>query len=155
VSIVVAWMATMTTGAKMKNSYMPKSKNQQHLTPDVVYDKLEQITTFSKFEFYDPCPPDTPYKAPCFFNGLYGDWERYNYVNPPYAVATLRLFYNKAKEQAAKGKTSYMLLPSKTDQDWFHDIILQDYYIIWFRGRLKFKGNKDSSMGGHFLVMIN
>ena len=47
-----------------------------------------------------------------------------------------------------------MLLPSKTDQDWFHDIISNDFKIVWIRKRLKFKNNKDSAMGGHLLVMI-
>ena len=133
---------------------MPQSKKQEHLTPDRVWNMLEELTPYSKQDFYDPCPVGTPYLSPCFFNGLYGDWKDINYVNPPFAVKILRQFYNKAKQQALKGRITIMLLPSKTDQDWFHDIFDNRYSIRWIKGRLKFKGNKDTAMGGHFLVMI-
>jgi len=136
----------------MNKGYMPKSKNQEHITPDKIWTLIENEWQLS--HFYDPCPAGTPYKAPCFFNGLHGNWQEWNYVNPPFEVKTLRKFYAKAKEQAYKGNKTIMLLPSKTDQDWFHDIILQDYEIHWIKGRLKFKNNKDTAMGGHFLVKI-
>lgn len=135
-------------------SYMPKSKAQQHLTPDRVFDIIENEWKLNREIFYDPCPADTPYKSPCFFNGLYGNWQPWNYINSPFEVKTLRKFYNKAVEQSKISNYSIMLLPSKTDQDWFHDIIDKKFHIKWIRKRLKFKGNNDSSMGGHFLVMI-
>jgi len=135
-------------------SYMPKSKNQEHLTPDRVYDIIEKHWGIIKESLYDPVPEGTPYKSPCFFNGLYGDWKSINYVNPPFEVKTLRKFYQKALEQRMKGKFTIMLLPSKTDQDWFHDIIYNNFSIKWIKKRLKFKNDKDSSMGGHFLVLI-
>lgn len=147
----------MTNQNKM--AYMPQSKRQEHITPDRVWCVVSDITgipaIICKEEiFHDPCPVGTPYKAPIFFNGLYGDWRECNYVNPPYEVKTLRRFYQKAKEQAKKGRWSIMLLPSKTDQDWFHDIIKNDFRVEWIEGRLRFKNNKDQAMGGHFLVVI-
>jgi hypothetical protein len=138
----------------MTKRYMPKSKNQEHITPDRVFEIIYEKWDLRKEQFYDPCPAGTPYKAPCFFNGLYGDWTRWNYVNCPYEVKTLRKFYKKAKEQMMIMNQSIMLLPSKTDQDWFHDIIKCQYEIKWIEGRLKFKGAKDGSMGGHFLVKL-
>lgn len=142
-----------------KQGYMPKSKSQTHLTPDRIYDMIEDTWGLEKQNLYDPCPAYTPYKAPIFFNGLYGDWQDFNYVNCPYEVKTLTLFVEKAFHQANKGKTTIMLNPTKTDQDWFHDYIVplmnrkpQD--VLWIRKRLKFKNNKDASMGGHFLVLI-
>jgi len=136
----------------MPKGYMPKSKNQEHITPDRVFEMIDKKWQLS--DLYDPCPVGTPFRSPCFFNGLYGDWKIYNYVNPPFEVKTLRKFYAKAKEQAKKGNCSIMLLPSKTDQDWFHDIIYKVYEIYFIKGRLKFKNNKDTAMGGHFLVRI-
>lgn len=134
---------------------MPKSKNQEHLTPDRVYEIIDNFCPELKgLNLYDPCPAGTPFRSPCFFNGLYGEWSEYNYVNPPFEVKTLRKFYEKAKEQADKGNVSIMLLPAKTDQDWFHNIIDNDFEIQWIKGRLKFKNNKDTAMGGHFLVKI-
>ena len=135
-------------------SYMPVSKNQQHITPNTVHEISYHEWGLDTKSMYDPCPIDTPYKAPCFFNGLYGIWKEWNYVNCPFEVKTLRLFYNKSLEQSALGNHSVMLLPSKTDQDWFHDILDKQFHIKWIRGRLKFKGNKHSAMGGHFLVKI-
>lgn len=133
----------------MQLAYKPKSKNQEHLTPDKIYGEIG----IAKDEMYDPCPAGTPYLAPIFFNGLYGDWEQINYVNPPYAVRTLEKFVAKAVEQSKKGKKTWMLLPSKTDQEWFHTHI-KDRHINWIRGRLKFKNNKDSATDCHFLVFI-
>ena len=63
-------------------SYMPKSKNQEHITPDRIWEIIEKEWGLKKEIFYDPCPMGTPYKAPCFFNGLYGNWQPWNYVNP-------------------------------------------------------------------------
>lgn len=133
---------------------MPKSKNQEHITPDRIFDLIKEKWGLDREIFYDPCPAGTPYKAPIFFNGLYGDWQKWNYVNPMFEVKTLTAFYKKAKEQMQICNYSIMLLPSKTDQDWFHDIIEKNYEIKWIKKRLKFKNNKDSATGAHFLVKI-
>ncbi len=136
---------------------MPKSKNQEHITPDIIFELIESKWFLVDFElFYDPCPVGTPFNSPCFFNGLYGDWKKYNFVNPPFEIRTLEKFVKKAVDQALKGMVSILLLPAKTDQAWFHEIILKNHYeILWIRKRLKFKNNKDSSTGSHFLVKIN
>lgn len=140
----------------MKNkSYMPKSKNQEHITPDRVFYIIEIDFGIDKWKFYDPCPTGTPFRSPCFFNGLYGDWHEYNFVNPPFEIRTLEKFVAKAVKEAQKGRVSVMLLPCKTDQDWFHDMIIENNFeISWIRKRLKFKNNKDSATGSHFLVLI-
>ena len=136
------------------SGYKPKSKNQEHITPDKIYEMIYELSHISKSELYDPCPIGTPYKAPCFFNGLYGDWKEWNYVNPMYEVKTLAKFVDKAVRQSKKGFKSWMLLPSKTDQEWFHKHIKQRE-IIWIFRRLKFKNNKDSATDPHFLVLID
>lgn len=145
-------------GEKMKTetkSYKPKSKNQEHLTPDIVYEMIETKWGISKDKLYDPCPPGTPYKAPCFFNGLYGDWQEYNYLNSPFNVKDLTNFARKADEQAMKGKTTFMLCPPKIDQEWFHEVVKPRITeVLWIRGRLKYKNNKDNATDGHFLVRI-
>jgi len=106
-------------------------------------------------QLHDPCPADTPYKAPIFFNGLYGDWYIHNYVNPPFEKTILESFIKKAVQQSKKKRWSIMLLPTKTDQDWFHDIILKNNYSIhWIRKRLHFKNNKHHATHTHFLVFI-
>lgn len=138
-----------------KQAYKPKSKNQEHITPDRVWELIWDEWELNGFLMNDPCPIGTPYKAPCFFNGLYGDWQPWNYVNPMYEVKTLRRFYEKAKEQMTICNYSIMLLPAnKTDQDWFHDILDHNYDIKWIRKRLKFKNDKHHATDAHFLVRI-
>ena len=132
---------------------MPKSKSQTHLTPDRVFDIIEEEWGYTKF--YDPCPAHTPYKSSIFFNGLYGDWKNINYINSPYEVKILEKFVEKAVQQAKKGKISIMLLPTKTEQDWWRDYIVKNGYDLkWISGRLKFKNNKNNSMSSHVLVLI-
>lgn len=139
----------------MKNAYMPKSKNQEHLTPDIVYDLIWKHWKIPKSAMFDPCIVGTPFRSPCFFNGLYSEWQIWNYVNPPYEIRTLEKFVKKAILEAQKGKITIMLLPTKTDQDWFHfNILLNDFEILWIRKRLKFKNNKNHSTDSHFLVKI-
>jgi len=143
-----------------KQGYMPKSKSQTHLTPDRVYEMIEDKWRLEKQNLYDPCPAYTPYKAPIFFNGLYGDWQNFNYVNSPYEVKTLELFVKKAFQQAEIGNTTIMLNPTKTEQDWFQDYIIpllerKPKAVLWIRKRLKFKNNKNAAMGGHFLVRVD
>jgi len=138
----------------MMSSYKPKSKNQEHITPDKIYDMIFEMSGIPKEKLYDPCPIGTPYKSPCFFNGLYGDWKEWNYVNPMYEVKTLTKFVQKAVQQSEKGNKSWMLLPSKTDQAWFH-IHIKDRKITWIFRRLKFKNNKDHATDPHFLVLIS
>jgi len=127
-------------------SYMPKSKSDVYETPDVVYDVITSNWGYLKEEMFDPCPinPD--------FDGLSIDWHKVNFVNPPYSL--LSEFIMAALEEKDKGNVTIMLLPSKTDQQWFHDLISKGYEIQWIRGRLKFKGEKWGAPQPHFLVMI-
>ena len=134
---------------------MPQSKSQTHITPQRVYEIIKETWGYSQNEMFDPCPANynkDQYATP---NGLFGDWQNVNYVNPPYEVKTLTKFVEKAIIEAKKGRVSIMLLPTKTDQDWFHDLIIKNYYQIkYIRKRLKFANHNQSSMGSHFLVKI-
>ena len=131
-------------------SYMPPIKSDVHITPDRVWDMIKEKWGYEKEQFFDPCPVNPQW------NGLEINWKELNYVNPPYSrergdkKTLLTLFVEKALEE--KG-TTIMLLPSKTDQEWFHKI--KEFDIMWIRGRLKFVGNEWSATQPHFLVKIN
>ena len=129
-----------------KTSYMPPAKSDVHITPDKVYDVIKEKWGFTKEEMFDPCPLDAD------FNGLKIRWDRVNYVNPPYTL--LSEFVDRAIFETNRDNTTIMLLPSKTDQGWFHKLIREDYSMIWFKGRLKFKGEKWSATQPHFLCLI-
>ena len=127
------------------HSYMPQSKSDIHITPDRVWEMIEEKWGYKKDEFFDPCPVNGT-------EGLEIEWKRLNYVNPPYPQ--LSEFVFKAIEEMTLAHYSIMLLPSKTDQDWFHALIERNLDILWIRKRLKFKNNKWSATQPHFLVMI-
>jgi hypothetical protein len=75
------------------------------------------------------------------------------YVNPPYQRGVQCLFIAKAVEQAAKGATVVMLLPSRTDTAYFHEFIWdreahmpkRGVQIRFLKGRLKFNGATNSA----------
>jgi hypothetical protein len=130
------------------NSYMPPSKSQVHITPQRVYDIIRAKWGWTKM--FDPCPVNPT------FDGLLIPWKKQNYVNPPYAKDELVLFVEKAVDEIENGNESIMLLPCKTDQDWFHDIIIaEDFEILWIRKRLHFTNNKWASPAPNFLVKIS
>jgi hypothetical protein len=137
-------------GERINMSYMPPIKSDVHLTPDIVWDIIKEGWGYEQNQFFDPCPVNPKW------NGLEIKWKELNYVNPPYSKQSgdkkslLTLFVEKALEESG---TTIMLLPSKTDQEWFHKI--KHLPIIWIRGRLKFKNNKFSATQPHFLVKIN
>ena len=134
----------------MTNAYMPPIKSDVHITPDRVWDMIKEKWGYEKEQFFDPCPVNPQW------NGLDIDWKEMNFVNPPYSrqigerKTLLAQFVDKALEETG---TTIMLLPSKTDQEWFHKI--KDFDMIWIRGRLKFIGNEWSATQPHFLVKIN
>ena len=131
----------------MSQSYMPQSKSDVHLTPDKVYNLIKTFWGYNKSQLFDPCPVNPQW------NAIKIDWKPINFVNPPYSL--LKEFVAKAYWESLKGHKSIMLLPCKTDQKWFHNIIIEKGYEIRFiQGRLKFKNNKWSATQPHFLVMI-
>jgi len=137
---------------------MPKSKSDVHLTPNEVYDFIDDewcVKNVKSRLMFDPCPINPN------FDGLTISWQDWNYVNPPYGDGKkdeggntlLARFVYKALTEYRHGHSSIMLLPSKTDQEWFHSI--KNYPIHWFNHRLKFKNNKWSATQPHFLVKLS
>lgn len=134
---------------------MPPSKTDIHITPDKIFDLIEKEWHLKKDDMFDPCPLFPKW------NGVLIPWKKFNFVNPPYAripgqkETMLSQFVFKAiREFLHHENTSVMLLPSKTDQLWFHELLKYNFRIIWIKGRLKFKGNKFSATQSHFLVLI-
>ena len=123
-------------------AYMNKSKTDEWTTPVEFYNKLHHEFNFD----FDPCPVNEK------FDGLNVEWEKLNYVNPPYSL--LKEFVQKALDEQLYGNETILLLPTKTDQQWFHDLIKREADILWIKGRLKFKNNKWSATQPHFLARL-
>lgn len=79
---------------------------------------------------HDPCPlrSDT--------DGLATEWEKDNFVNPPYSQ--LKAWVEKSIEESKKGKGVTLLIPARTDTKAFK--LLFDYgsKITFISGRLRF-----------------
>jgi phage N-6-adenine-methyltransferase len=116
-------------------------------TPWPLVHQLER--EFGLFEL-DPCATSRTAKAPRFYtredDGLSLPWApARTFLNPPYSsVAT---WIRKAIDEAAAGALVVCLIPSRTDQDWFHDLVLERGEVRFLRGRQRFIGEDGTPIG--------
>jgi site-specific DNA-methyltransferase (adenine-specific) len=119
----------------------------------VILDAVRKIAPIK----LDPCtvrdnPTGAEYiRTPdCDPDGLQTAWHEFSglvYVNPPYG----RSRGNRCREWVLKAITEYylgaeivMLLPARTDTEWFH--LLWPHCVMCFlKGRLVFKGQLNSA----------
>lgn len=128
-------------------SYMPKSKSDVYITPDRVWDLIWEKWGYSQDQFFDPCPVNPT------FDGLTTPWKQLNYVNPPYTL--LKEFVFQSIREMHNDKETILLLPVKSDQQWFHDLLSVKADFVWIRRRLHFKNNKWSATQPHFLAKVS
>lgn len=102
-------------------------------TPDYLLNYIKK-EFFKNNDYLDPCPLYAK------FNGLNIEWERYNFINPPYNRKDKEAFIRKSLEESNKGKFCVMLLPVSTETKIFHDIIIPNALVIFLYRRVKFKG---------------
>jgi hypothetical protein len=121
---------------------MRKRNNQKHAyqgnredshphggTPDWLIDALSEAGGV----LFDPCPNNPP------FDGLKIEWPRdqLTFVNPPYTRGELAKWVEKAFKHPGP---VVMLIPAYTDTKYFHEFIFGHAHVLFFKGRLKFKG---------------
>ena len=136
-------------------AYITPAKTTSWYTPEWVKQDLQGEFDLSEF---DPCPlNDNPE-----FDGLELDFPQgqATFVNPPYDAlksTTKRIgWVEKCHQQATMGKLVIMLIPSRTDTQWFHDIILENQYQVrFFKGRLMFGGCKTAAPFPSMLVIMD
>ena len=76
-------------------------------------------------------------------DGLASEWGRHTvWLNPPYGEgkAPIKAWINHAYEQSLTGATSVVLIPARTNTNWFHDVCLRHGEVRFIRGRPKFGG---------------
>lgn len=103
-------------------------------TPNYIYNELDREFHFD----FDPCPANPT------FDGLNIEWGKSNFVNPPYG-REIGKWLKKGFEEWKKGKTAVFLIPSRTDTRWWHDFVMKATEIRFIKGRIKFKGAKNSA----------
>lgn len=110
-------------------------------TPQAFFDQLNAEFCFS----LDACA--LPWNAKCerYYtpeqDGLSQIWTGVVWCNPPYG-RKIGKWVEKAASSVAEGATVVMLLPARTDTQWFHRYIYHQAEIRFVPGRLKFVGAK-------------
>jgi hypothetical protein len=98
-------------------------KDQYAETPPSIFELLFRM--YGRRELFDPCP------ARPAFDGLAVPWGPLNYINPPFSDA--RAWIAKARQEAALGKHSVVLIPARTHTKYFFTEIMAaatDVYIL-------------------------
>jgi len=144
---------TQPTAPLAERPYMLPAASEEWATPQATYDELH-----AEFDFnLDPCASSTNHKCERYFSkhddGLVQDWGTSRvFCNPPYGRA-IKQWMAKADEASRRGATVVMLVPARTDTQWFHDIALK-HTVKFLRGRLKFGDAKHSAPFGCMLVVF-
>jgi site-specific DNA-methyltransferase (adenine-specific) len=86
-------------------------------------------------------------KAEKFFceadDGIIQDWGANTvWLNPPYGAgkSPISAWVKKAYEASLTGATTVMLIPARTNTNWFHDYCLEKGEVRFIKGRPKFGG---------------
>lgn len=120
-----------------------ESAKQDWTTPDSLFLPLN-----AEFKFtLDAAADETNARADQFFSaaedGLRQNWGKDTvWLNPPYGERAGKLsdWVRKAWEASVAGATVVMLIPARTNTNWFHDVCLKHGEVRFVRGRPKFGG---------------
>ena len=80
-------------------------------------------------------------------NGLQQDWTDlgWTFCNPPYSNVG-EWVEKAASEYIAHGRRSLLLCPVRSDQDWWHQFVVEGVCDVeWYRGRISFGNSKGSA----------
>jgi phage N-6-adenine-methyltransferase len=121
------------------------SASDDWATPAPVFAALD-----AEFHFtLDVCASAANAKCRRYFtvadNGLTQKWSGRVWMNPPYGRA-LAAWMKKAVAAADAGATVVCLVPSRTDNAWWHDqVMARASEVRLVRGRLKFGDGRNSA----------
>ena len=127
------------TGASLE------SRDQFAQTPTDVLEWVKR--TLGTDALFDPCPTSPS------FDGRTATWHAFNFCNPPYN--RIEPWLKKAFAEAKAGKSTMLLLPSRTSPMWFHRWALRAHRIWWSAGGIKFQGYSARSPFGVMLVHVD
>nr|DAP15370.1 MAG TPA: DNA N-6-adenine-methyltransferase [Caudoviricetes sp.] len=133
----------------MNTDVMFSSKTGVWETPEYLFKALDAEFRFS----LDVCATKENAKCKNYFtpeqDGLKQRWIGTCWCNPPYG----RGVGNWVKKAAECGATVVMLLPARTDTQWFHEYIYGHAEIRFIKGRLKF-GNAQNNAPFPSMIVI-
>lgn len=102
-------------------------------TPTAVYDALDAEFGFT----HDPCPVVDEYGPFWRMDGLSSEWGQVSFCNPPYGTE-IGKWVKKAWQEWKQGRTVVLLIPSRTDTQWWHRYVMEATEIRFIEGRLRF-----------------
>lgn len=121
------------------DAVMYSSKTDLWETPQDLFDELDNVFHFD----LDVCALPENAKCDRYYtpeaNGLVQVWEGVCWCNPPYG-RQVKHWVRKVLISSINGATVVMLLPARTDTNWFHDYVLGHAEVRFLRGRLRFSG---------------
>lgn len=115
-------------------------------TPQKLFDELNKEFNFT----IDAAADAENHKCERYYtkeeNGLEKSWKGERvFLNPPYGRELPKWAKKAAEEAKDKSTIIVMLIPARTDTQWFHDYIYKKAEIRFIKGRLKFgDGEKDA-----------
>jgi site-specific DNA-methyltransferase (adenine-specific) len=115
-------------------------------TPQKLFDELNKEFNFT----IDAAADAENHKCERYYtreeSGLEKSWKGERvFLNPPYGRELPKLVKKAADEAKDKSTIIVMLIPARTDTQWFHDYIYKKAEIRFIKGRLKFgDGKKDA-----------
>ena len=123
---------------------MFSSKTDLWETPQELFDELDREFHFA----LDTCALPENAKCARYYtpeqDGLSQPWKGVCWCNPPYGRGIGR-WVEKASASAADGATVVMLIPARTDTEWFHSYILGKTEIRFIKGRVKFGNSRNGA----------
>lgn len=121
------------------NQALLSSKKMDWCTPQDFFDELNKEFNF----VLDAAATEKNAKCKKYFtpemDGLKQSWDVGGAVfcNPPYG-REIGKWVEKAYQEAQKGTTIVLLIPSRTDTTYFHKYIFGKAKVRFLKGRLKF-----------------
>lgn len=123
------------------NGALLSSKKMDYCTPGGFFRELDKEFHFT----LDAAATEKSAKCAAFYtpetDGLNSPWNLDGgavFCNPPYG-REIGKWVRKAWEEAKSGITIVLLIPARTDTNYFHDYILGQAEIRWVRGRIHFE----------------
>lgn len=132
------------------------SKNEVWATPQRLFDELDAEFNFT----LDPCCTHENAKCEKHYtkedDGLIQDLGGQSvFCNPPYG-RVLKDWVHKCYSESRKPNTTVvMLVPSRTDTDWFHRYCLPHAEIRFVRGRLRFGNSTQNAPFASMIIIFN
>ena len=117
------------------------AKSIEYETPDEIFEPLNKEFGFT----LDVCATAENAKCKKYFtkddDALSKKWEGVCWMNPPFG-RVMQKFVKKAYEESRNGATVVMLIPVRSNTNWWHKYVMQGE-IRFIRGEVKFKGHKN------------